>query len=80
MSVGWSVGRSDIISKGLSPDSTVKKNNFVAYHFVVYLVEVYLADLVDHVLVLVDDEPEPAVPVRLLVEHQHHVLDLNKHG
>jgi hypothetical protein len=40
--------------------------------------EVNLTDFVDHVLVLVGDEAEASVSVRLLVEHQHRILDLKE--
>jgi hypothetical protein len=40
--------------------------------------EVNLTDFVDHVLVLVGDKAEASVSVRLLVEHQHRILDLKE--
>ncbi len=40
--------------------------------------EVNLTDFVDHVLVLVGDEAEASVSVRLFVEHQHRILDLKE--
>ena len=40
-----------------------------SYHFVVDLVEVYLADLIHHLLVLVGDKAEASMSVGLLVEH-----------
>ena len=52
------------------------QRNIRTYHFVVDLVEVDLADLVDGILDLEGDEPEPPVAVGLLVEHQHRVLNL----
>ena len=48
------------------------------HHFVVDLVEVDLADLVDSVLDLEGDESEPSVAIGLLVEHKHRVFDLQQ--
>jgi hypothetical protein len=48
------------------------------HHLVVDFMEVNLTDFVDHVLVLVGDEAEASVSVRLLVEHQHRILDLKE--
>jgi hypothetical protein len=48
------------------------------HHLVVDFMEVNLTDFVDHVLVLVGDEAEASVSVRLLVEHQHRILNLKE--
>ena len=58
-------------------ESKQKNLKFIfPHHLIVDLVEVYLADLVHNVLVLVDHEPEPTVAVGLLVEHQKDVFNL----
>ena len=48
------------------------------YHFVINFVEVDFTDFVHNILVLVGDEAEAAMSVRLLVEHQHHILNLDQ--
>ena len=52
------------------------KNFLKAYHFVIDFVEVDFTDFVHNILVLIDDEAEAAMSVGLLVEHQHHILNL----
>ena len=46
------------------------------YHFIIDFVEVDFTDFVHNVLVLVGDEAEAPMSVGLLVEHQHHILNL----
>ena len=60
----------------LQPSANISILSLDSHHFVVDLVEVDLADLVDSILHLEGDESEPSVAVGLLVEHQHRVLNL----
>ncbi len=48
----------------------------MTYHFVVYFMEMNFADFVHHLLAFEGDEAEPAVAVRLFVEHKHCILNL----
>ena len=60
----------------LQPSANISILSLDSHHFVVDLVEVDLADLVDGILDLKGDESEPSVAVGLFVEHQHRVLNL----